>query len=60
MICGAICGTIVLAPFVRGPGDPTGHGIGAGLGGLVSMFFALAMRTMSRYLASQEIGIPGE
>ena len=48
MICGAIGGSIMFAPFVRGPGDPAGHGIGAGLGGLLSMFIAIAMRTIVR------------
>jgi hypothetical protein len=30
-------GTVLLAPFVRGPGDPTGHILGCVFGGFVGL-----------------------
>lgn len=45
---GAVIGSILLAPVTRGPGDPTGHGIAFGLGGLVSLLVAIAFRAFVR------------
>ena len=47
-IAGAICGSILFAPFVRGPGDPNGHMIGFGLAGLMTLLFTLAIRPILR------------
>lgn len=41
---GLALGITTLAPFVRGPGDPSGHVIGAGLGGVVGLIVALVVR----------------
>lgn len=43
---GAVLGSLVLAPYVRGPGDPFGHSMGAVLGG----FLGLALGIMARFL----------
>ncbi len=48
MFVGALVGSIVLAPITRGPGDPTGHGIAFGLGGLVSLIGAIVFRSVRR------------
>ena len=45
---GALVGSIVLAPITRGPGDPTGHGIAFGLGGLLSLIGAIVFRSVRR------------
>lgn len=45
---GALVGSIALAPIIRGPGDPTGHGIAFGLGGLVSLIGAIVFRSVRR------------
>ena len=45
---GALVGSIVLAPITRGPGDPTGHGIAFGLGGLISLIGAIVFRAVRR------------
>lgn len=43
---GALVGSIVLAPITRGIGDPTGHGIAFGLGGLISLIGAIVFRAV--------------
>jgi hypothetical protein len=46
-LVGAVLGSDLFAPFVRGPGDPYGNSIGAGLGG----FLGLAVGIVTRVLA---------
>jgi hypothetical protein len=41
---GVILGATALAPWTRSPGDPSGHSIGAGLGGLIGLVAALILR----------------
>jgi hypothetical protein len=43
-LIGAVVGGILLAPFCRGPGDPGGHSIGAGLGGLAALLVGFVLR----------------
>ena len=43
-VAGAIAGGILLASFVRGPGDPTGQSIGAGLGGFSGLLIGFLLR----------------
>lgn len=45
-LIGSVLGAILLAPFCRGPGDPDGHSIGAGVGGLVGLFAGIVIHTM--------------
>jgi len=45
---GGLIGSALLAPLTRGPGDPTGHGIAFGLGGLISLFAAIVFRSAWR------------
>ena len=45
---GLVLGTIILAPFARGPGDPSGHVLGAGLGGVLGLVVALVVRIVRR------------
>lgn len=47
---GAVVGSFMLAPITRGPGDPTGHGIAFGLGGIISLFAAITVRALKRQL----------
>ena len=47
---GAFVGSFLLAPMTRGPGDPAGHGIAFGLGGIISLFVAIAVRALIRQL----------
>jgi hypothetical protein len=37
-------GSVYLAAYVRGPGDPTGHVIGAGVGGTIGLVAGLILR----------------
>jgi len=43
---GLVFGAIVLAPFARSPGDPSGHGIAAGVGGIFGLIVALVVRAV--------------
>jgi hypothetical protein len=43
---GALIGSVALAPFCRGPGDPGGHSIAAGLGGFVGLFVGIVVNTL--------------
>jgi hypothetical protein len=45
-LIGAVIGSVVLAPFCRGPGDPGGHSIGAGLGGFVGLLIGIVIHTI--------------
>ncbi len=45
-LIGAVIGSVVLAPFCRGPGDPGGHPIGAGLGGFVGLLIGIVVHTV--------------
>jgi hypothetical protein len=45
---GLMFGTLILAPFGRSPGDPSGHMIGAGLGGVLGLAVALVQRVAFR------------
>ena len=45
---GAFGSSIVLAPWARGPGDPTGQGIAFALGGVLSLFAAVVIRGFTR------------
>ena len=45
-IIGALIGSVVLAPICRGPGDPGGHSIAAGLGGLAGLFIGVVVHTL--------------
>jgi len=45
---GAIAGSFFFAPMSRGPGDPSGRGIGAGLGGLAALLCAIVIRNFWR------------
>ncbi len=47
-VVGAVVGSIALAPMTRGPGDPTGHGIAFGIGGIFSLVAALFFRAFKR------------
>lgn len=47
-LVGGVMGAILLAPITRGPGDPTGHGIAFGLGGLLSLLAAIVFRAVWR------------
>ena len=49
---GAVAGAVVLAPFTRSFGAPTGRGVGFGLGGMISMIGALIVRGLWRRLTS--------
>ncbi len=40
---GAVSGSILLSPSVRGVGDPTGQSIGAGLGGFAGLGVTLLL-----------------
>lgn len=42
-LIGAIIGGVILAPFFRGPGDPFGRSIGAGLGGMAGLLVGFAI-----------------
>ena len=44
-LIGGVVGSLVLAPFVRSPGDPFGHSIGAGLGGLIVLGVGVLLRS---------------
>ena len=46
-LIGAIIGGFFLAPFCRGPGDPGGHSIGAGLGGLAALLVGFVVRIVN-------------
>ncbi len=46
-LVGAVLGGILLAPLCRGPGDPSGHSIGAGLGGLAALLVGFVLRIVS-------------
>ena len=41
---GVILGSAFLAPYCRSVGDPGGHSIGAGLGGLAALLFGFVLR----------------
>lgn len=43
---GAVLGSIVLASAVRCPGDPSGHLIGAGLGGFAGLGVGMLVRAI--------------
>ena len=45
---GLVFGTSVLAPIARTPGDPSGHVIGAGLGGVLGLVSAFVLRIARR------------
>ena len=45
LIGGAI-GTVFLAPFCRCVGDPNGHSIGFGVGGLAGLFIGIVVHTL--------------
>jgi hypothetical protein len=45
---GLVFGTVALAPFARSPGDPSGHVIGAGLGGVLGVALAVVVRAAYR------------
>lgn len=45
---GGVIGSVLLAPLTRGPGDPSGHGIAFGLGGLFSLFAAIVFQVARR------------
>lgn len=49
-LVGAVAGSWVLAPLTLGPGDPTGHGIAFGLGGIVSLIASMTIRAIKRQL----------
>jgi hypothetical protein len=36
-------GSALLAPFVRGPGDPEGYSIAAGLGGFIGLILSVVL-----------------
>ncbi len=44
VVIGGASGWVLLAPFVRCPGDPFGHWIGAGLGGLAGLALGMVLR----------------
>jgi len=44
VLIGICVGSVFLAPFVSGPGDPSGHCIGAGLGGCLGLLLAIVWR----------------
>jgi hypothetical protein len=46
VVIGALLGSVALAPFCRGPGDPGGHSIAAGLGGFVGLFAGIVIHTL--------------
>lgn len=45
-LAGAVLGSIVLASAARGPGDPSGHSIGAGLGGFAGIGVGVFIRAI--------------
>lgn len=45
---GLIFGLAFLAPLARGPGDPSGHSIGAALGGALGLVMSLFWRMLLR------------
>lgn len=45
---GAVNGSIVLAVYCRGPGDPNGHSIAAGVGGFIGLFVGIVIQTLTR------------
>ena len=44
---GGVGGCVLLAPYVRCPGDPFGHWIGAGLGMLAGLLLGLVLRVLA-------------
>ena len=46
-LIGAVSGSMLLAPFVRCPGDPFGHSIGAGLGLLAGLVLGIVLRVLA-------------
>ena len=44
---GLVLGATILAPLARGPGDPSGHIIGAAVGGAVGFILALVWRLVA-------------
>ena len=44
---GGASGSVLLAPYVRCPGDPFGHSIGAGLGGLAGLALGIVLRALA-------------
>ena len=45
---GAVIGSFVLAPYCRGPGDPAGHSIAAGLGGFAGLVLGILLHAFTR------------
>lgn len=45
-LLGAVVGSMFLAPYCRGPGDPWGHSIGSGLGGFAGLFSGILIRAV--------------
>jgi hypothetical protein len=43
---GGVSGWVLLAPFVRCPGDPFGHWIGAGLGVFAGLVLGIVLRVL--------------
>ena len=55
-----VLGSVFFARFVRGPGDPTGTGIGFGIGGSVGLVLNLLWeRLQRRNKGSNETKVPG-
>jgi hypothetical protein len=46
VLIGAVVGSLVLAPFLRCPGDPSGHSIGAGIGGFAALGIGILVRAL--------------
>jgi hypothetical protein len=47
VLIGVLIGAVIVAPLFRGPGDPTGQSIGAGVCGFVGLVVGLFLRAMS-------------
>ena len=47
-LIGAAIGSLLLARYLRGPGDPYGYYIGAGLGGVIGLVIGIMGRVLAR------------